>query len=145
MSKIFILEDDPERIRQFSKWFDPYNKAIQWDCIHTCERVDDFKPPYDYIFLDHDLGGSQLGYKHGRPLSVQEAEDCGLTFVKLVGAKLQQHQPSMVVLHSYNPDGARNMAMELRGWVKKNVIIAPFGTKDFMYVITAIQESVKND
>ena len=137
--RIFILEDDPNRIVEFHKWFDHHSIEVTY--IHTCERVEEFQPPYDYLFLDHDLGGSQLGYKHGRPLSLQEAEDCGLTFVKLIGEKLQRHQPEGVIIHSYNPDGARNMALELRGWVKKHVATLPFGKVSFMNVIKGIQET----
>ena len=70
--RCFVLEDDPERVRRFTEWF--HGKSIDWTCIHTCEQEYEFKPPYDYIFLDHDLGGRQMS----------DHEDSGSTFCDLI-------------------------------------------------------------
>lgn len=97
--KIFILEDDPERIRYFRELFYADHTV---DVASSCVEVDKFQPPYDLILLDHDLGRRQMA----------EHEDCGLTFVRLVKDKLTKDD--LVIVHSYNHDGAVNMIMEIQ-------------------------------
>ena len=63
--KVFILEDDPYRIVKFRDLLKGHDLTI----IDSCTKVEEFKPPYDLILLDHDLGGRQL----------EDHEDCGLT------------------------------------------------------------------
>jgi hypothetical protein len=92
--KIFILEDDPERIRWFREEFRQHETTF----VTSCVGVDHFEPPYDIIFLDHDLGGRAL----------EDHEDCGTTFVQRILPKLPPH--SQVVIHSYNKDGAARMS-----------------------------------
>ena len=84
--RVFVLEDDPDRIRQLTEWL----IGCEWDCIQTCIREYEFKPPYDLILLDHDLGGRQLA----------DHEDCGLTFVKLVKDRINIEAD--IIVHSYN-------------------------------------------
>lgn len=109
--RVFILEDDPDRIRLFAEWL----KDDDWECIHTCERAHLFKPPYDLVLLDHDLGGRQM----------QEHEDCGLTFCGLVGDKL--NHGAYVIAHSWNPDGAKAMLHTLYDQGHRLLQTQPFG------------------
>lgn len=95
--KVFILEDDPIRIGQFMEWL----RGDDITCADSCTQAYKFEPPYDLIFLDHDLGGRQL----------EEHEDDGLAFVRLI--KDQINPDALVVIHSYNPDGALRMFDEL--------------------------------
>lgn len=112
--RIFVLEDDPDRIR----WFCQRLISHDWQCIHTCHRESDFTPPYDVILLDHDLGGSQMGLKHGRPLSVAESEDCGMTFLKMIEDRIGD---AAVLIHSYNGPAADQMKKHY-----PKAILAPF-------------------
>jgi hypothetical protein len=98
--------------------------------IDSCAREAAFNPPYDLILLDHDLGGRQM----------EEHEDCGLTFVNRVRDKFTPDD--IIILHSYNPVGAANMAAVLRG-VAGEVLVAPFGGATFMsgvYVALRIRQ-----
>lgn len=112
--RIFVLEDDPDRIR----WFCQRLIGHDWNCIQTCQREYEFKPPYDLILLDHDLGGSQMGMKHGRPLGIAEAEDNGRTFLKMI---MDDIGDTPVIIHSYNGPAADEMKKDY-----PNAIIAPF-------------------
>ena len=93
--RLFILEDDPARISYFKETF---GLLADLTIIDSCADADKFRPPYDVIFLDHDLGGRQL----------VEHEDCGLTFVRKVQA-LAEASPCLTIIHSYNADGAKAM------------------------------------
>jgi hypothetical protein len=93
--KIFILEDDDYRMVTLEKL--DAMKGAEITRIVSCAEVEKFQPPYDLILLDHDLGGRQL----------EEHEDNGLAFVKLIKDKIPAG--SRVIVHSYNYDGAMNM------------------------------------
>lgn len=95
--KVFILEDDPGRIRWFRERFIGHDVTF----IESCTEADKFQPPYDLILLDHDLGGRQMN----------EHEDCGLTFIKLIKNKLTAEDT--LVVHSYNSVGATRMLKEI--------------------------------
>lgn len=99
--KVFILEDDPERIRWFREYF--FNDEVTF--IESCKQADQFKPPYDLILLDHDLGGRQL----------EDHEDSGTTFATLIKDKLEDCP--FIIIHSYNAVGAGRMRAVLgRGY-----------------------------
>jgi len=90
--RIFILEDDPERVRWLT------NRLIGHDLtiVDSCTKADQFVPPYDLILFDHDLGGRQLA----------EHEDCGETFARLIVDRIGD---ARVIVHSYNFMGAMHI------------------------------------
>ena len=120
--KIFILEDDQSRIIQFGRFFHGH-KDIDWTCITTCDKADKFRPPYDYLFLDHDLGSRNSG-------------DDGTTFCRLIKDKLNKEV--RVVVHSYNYSAAMAMAAIL-----EKGIFAPFGGYMFTSIIKGLEGSSK--
>ena len=125
--RIFMLEDDHWRRHCLMDWLRPDDEVT---IIESCRQRDKFDPPYDLILLDHDLGGRQL----------EGHEDCGLTFVRDAMFELQEDNGrGMIIIHSYNPDGARNMANALAP--RPNVHIAPFGGVQFRRLLTAAREA----
>ena len=106
---IFILEDDPYRIRLFREWLIKHKLTF----ADSCFQVDRFQPPYDLIFLDHDLGGRQL----------ENHEDNGEAFAKLIQDRI--NFPTTIFVHSYNPVGVARIARVFDGL---HVVINPFGT-----------------
>lgn len=124
--RAFILEDDPERMR----WFrEALFETHLIDHVDSCEGISKFKPPYDIIFLDHDLGGRQM----------EMHPDSGTTFAELLAPHLD-HQ-DVVVIHSYNPEGAKRMMSILIGKSKcDGVIYAPFRGEQFLRVVKAFTE-----
>lgn len=99
--RIFILEDDPLRMRQFYETFMAYDQ-YDIDHVESCVRVSRFQPPYDLICLNHDLGGRQL----------EDHEDNGVAFAKLIKDKINPE--AHIVVHSYNASGAKEMLAVLR-------------------------------
>lgn len=117
--RIFILEDDPARITAFQfalvnhdlticKWLGGPDGAI---------KRFDYSKQYDLILLDHDLGGQV--YVNS------DEEETGFQFVKHLGKRPESWDPPVVV-HSWNPEGAKNMQklLEENGW---SVYLSPFG------------------
>lgn len=104
--RIYVLEDDPERIVSLCRYFDRAEQRqseeagesrlieVQWS--QTCSRLDEFKPPYDLILLDHDLGGRQM----------RDHEDCGMTFLTSIREEIGD---ALVIIHSHNLAAAARM------------------------------------
>lgn len=107
--RIFILEDDHMRIARFREWFDGHDITQ----VDSCLSIDAFQPPYDVVFLDHDLGGRQL----------EDHEDNGHAFAKLIKGNLSN--VGTIIVHSFSPDGARNISDELGG-PPNGCFVAPF-------------------
>lgn len=114
--KIFILEDDPYRIKQFCEILGP-SPVDFVVAVDMNEAVTKFKPPYDYIFLDHDLG---------ERVFVDSADrNTGAEFVRQYGDKLGE---AVVIIHSYNPVGRKTMKNLLIEYVHRGIVTEePFG------------------
>jgi len=112
MDKIFIIEDDSERIKWFLKNFNHCDITV---AESVKEGVDKFKPPYSLILLDHDLGGRQYVSSEDR--------NTGSEFLRYILDGLDPYNFSNVdfVIHSHNPGGAHNMKMQLKA-AKRNMV-----------------------
>ena len=116
--RILILEDDSNRINQFYNNFSEDNKN-EISVVQTAKEAITLLNcyVYDALFLDHDLGGEQL--------VDSSMENCGYTVAKW----LEEHNeyiPDIVLIHSFNPYGARKMNEAIYGshlfpglWEKK--------------------------
>lgn len=105
MRRVFVLEDDPYRIGVFQ------DACLGRHDLTLTDRLSGprgafavYQPPYDLIYLDHDLGGRQL-------VDSRE-EETGAAFARWM-PPAGDHQP-VITIHSYNFDGARNMVRTLR-------------------------------
>lgn len=118
--KIFVLEDDPTRIRTFIEELDGNNLTF----MDSCTQAKGFEGDYDVVFFDHDLGGRQM----------EDHEDSGSTFAKMVCHLLGK---SVVVIHSYNPDGADRIRQICRKSENppKAIFLAPFGSPEFKRIV----------
>lgn len=93
--KILILEDSEERMKFFYQKFNKENidhVSNSNDAIAALENT-----KYDMIFLDHDLGGTQLNY---------DPKNCGT----LVAEYLAENPvDSEIIIHSFNTVAANRM------------------------------------
>jgi len=94
---ILILEDDPARHKIFKSNLIGTNTVIVTTVDEALQQLT--KESWDYLFLDHDLGGTQMtesgpgtGYEVAQWLSVNH-----------------ENMPKNVVVHSFNPVGAQNI------------------------------------
>jgi len=109
--KVFILEDNNQRINQFKI-------KLQGHDLHITNDVEEAKKillanDFDYAFLDHDLGGktyvdnneSNTGYQLAKWMAESEII------------------PQIIVIHSLNTIGAKNMKAVL-----SSAMVVPFPT-----------------
>lgn len=95
--RILILEDSPERQKQFKILEHKHVVVITEstkECIHlltTCK--------WDILFLDHDLGGQ---------VHVPSGEETGYEVAKFLSEN-QRLIPKLVILHSLNAGGRKLM------------------------------------
>ena len=103
--KVFILEDNAERMKFF--WWYFGNKKFE---IYHADNVNDAKTlfeinkPFDLFLLDHDLD-NQIFVE---PFN----ENTGTQFAKFLAEKKIDDTP--IIIHSYNPGGAENMNLILK-------------------------------
>jgi CheY-like chemotaxis protein len=107
MRKIFIFEDDKNRIDQFKKYLCNDDLYIT-DNIKTAKMLL-MKHDFDTVLLDHDMDQRSM---------VESTEDN--TGFQVASFIVQENLPlHQVIVHSHNPIGAENMMN----------ILERFGTK----------------
>ncbi len=114
--RVFILEDSPERIAGFLSALEGHDMTVcQWlgGTDGACER---YKPPYDLLLLDHDLGGQVY--------VDSSEEETGAAFCSWLHGR--EGDP-LIFIHSWNHPGAVNMQSILFGGGYNTVSIVPFG------------------
>jgi CheY-like chemotaxis protein len=115
MIKVFVLEDDPQRIKKIKEMWSKYAEfdiATSYD-----EAIKIFKNDYNLLMLDHDLGGKifvnsnfkNTGAGFARWLVTQDFKKCD------------------IIIHSHNSSGATVMAKILLSKNIDNVLRLPFG------------------
>lgn len=126
--RVFILEDDPIRVDYLRMRLGQHDLTV----VSSCTEADRFKPPYDLILLDHDLGGRQM----------EEHEDDGLAFVNLIRDRI--NKDAVIILHSYNPGGAARQHNALRQVGKFGGLhshVAPFRSGAFNRILLTVVEA----
>lgn len=108
--KILILEDNQERIKLFKEWFKEHDLTI---CETAKECLSKLHIRYDWIFLDHDLGGEIF--------VDSDEENTGYQVAKKIPDTI--NKDTDIIIHSLNYVGAMRMKNKL-----KNVKYVPFGT-----------------
>ena len=103
-AKVLILEDSKERQEQFKKNFKDADITI---VEHKAEAVAALlSQKWDYMFLDHDLGGKAY-------VNVEE-EDSGSGVARWLKDH-PQSMPSHIFVHSVNEAGAKNIISLIGG------------------------------
>ena len=124
--RVFILEDDPDRIMLLREAAFNHDAVFTESCLGPNGAIEVYaresaKAPFDLLLLDHDLGG--------RTFVDSNEEDTGAAFVRRLpdgGPTTIPYLPD-VVIHSYNADGAKNMLATLREKGYRRSIYVPFG------------------
>lgn len=127
--KIFILEDNQQRIEWFQDFFDQISDDVKY--VTTAEDGKQMvtSEKFDVIFLDHDLGGQVYVDSQNDNTGYQVA-------LKMING--QQECP--VVVHSLNSIGANNIVEYLNtNAYKNNVVRAPFGSPGFFKICEEVK------
>lgn len=124
--RIFVLEDNENRIQLFRDFFTKYGIIAHYaTSVRNAERMYQRANP-DLLFLDHDLGG-QVYVDSDEP-------NTGYQFVKWLKENDPLWRARSYVIHSMNPVGVDNMIEEL-GDETKNLWRIPFDIKRFTEVL----------
>ena len=113
-----LVEDSDNRIAEFKHYHPDIIVCKTSQCgIDKLMMIDHV----DILFLDHDLGGETF---------VPSFEpNTGMEVVRWI----EKNNPSIgrVIIHSWNPDGAKymRMALDRAGY---DVVYIPFGTKGYL-------------
>jgi hypothetical protein len=129
--RVFVLEDDPFRIKRFR------DACLGRHDLTLTDRLSGprgaftvYQPPYDLIYLDHDLGGRQM-------VDSRE-EETGAAFTRWMPVAGEEQPQPVITIHSYNLPGATNMHRLLRDKGYTKVILWPF----CQTVIDVLKEAV---
>jgi len=98
--KILILEDDQNRVHQFSRNF--VNAEITFVSTVTDCKNKLIDETWDLLFLDHDLGGNQMVESGGK-------EETGYDVAQFLSINTEL-QPVQIYTHSLNPAGRKNIS-----------------------------------
>ena len=104
MIKVFILEDNEERIAQFRKNFKNASLTITKESKNAIEILRK-ESPFDYIFLDHDLGGNEM---------VESGKGTGFEVAQWLSKNTLKKPKFGMYIHSLNGPGAENIIAELK-------------------------------
>ena len=96
--KLLILDDDWNRHETFDKKFAGYSIRHTETAADTIAYLD--ISTYDFIFLDHDLGGEAY---------VQSGAGTGYEVAQYLAKTVDRHKGSTIIVHTWNTAGARNM------------------------------------
>ena len=99
--RIFLLEDDPNRVAGFEI---AAQGAELTHAISVEEARRKWNPPYDVVLLDHDLGGETF--------VDSKEENTGAEFLRTPGV-IEGMRGALIVVHSYNPSGAEHMVRQV--------------------------------
>jgi len=113
---IFVLDDDFEnRIAWFQSAYKDHNLVYALDAVTALDILS--KRKFDLIFLDHDLGGDFL----------QDSNDLNTGYQVAKGLLQTINAETNVIVHSWNPAGAKRMLNILQGRARGRALCYPFG------------------
>ena len=129
MTRILFLDDNKERHDAFKKHLNDraFKEGLQFRPVYVYTAKDailalQYKR-FDEIWLDHDLGGE---------IFVTRTEETGyevaLFIEKMYFDNGREPMQSTVIIHSFNPAGARRMMQALSGKVRA-IVVKPFDIK----------------
>jgi len=123
---ILFLDDNGTR----QKWFKSElpSAICVWNSGEAIVELGNLNIEWDYVFLDHDLG-DEVYVDSTR-------KDTGAEVARYIAA--QQPKIGLVVIHSFNHDGAKEMLHTLRT-AKYYTSRAMFGSELFKDIIKNIQ------
>lgn len=98
--KILILDDDKTRHERFAQWFAGYDVTHALTFFHFRAAI--WRERFDVVFLDHDLEM----YPGNESFS-------GMDAAHVVASLSPELMPDRVIVHSWNPVGARDMALHM--------------------------------
>ena len=118
---ILILEDDPERIRCFKRWFSRHNLTV---VNHAQDAIDNLRTKeFSLVFLDHDLDG--------RVFVPSDEPNTGFQVAVRFG-EFSRNFGTNVIIHSMNGPAAQRMERVISMNAIVNLIPFSYGLKQLL-------------
>jgi CheY-like chemotaxis protein len=130
MKKFLIVEDNQERIKWFEECFKDHTLHIATSAEQGIEFLK--VATYDAIFLDHDLGFDPVTKEKTERVYLASGVGTGYEVAQFI---YQHASDTRVIVHSWNPGGARNIIDLLRN----QAVWLLFGTPDFKCVAEQVK------
>jgi CheY-like chemotaxis protein len=127
--RVLIVEDDPERMVGFNKWFLPEGDKIFWAKTAAAGIEALGFDTFDLVMLDHDLADAHyMNIEHTAEAAANFAlEHTGQDVARHIAA--MDNPPPFVFVHSWNPTGAIAMENILKD-AGIRTFRSPFGSDD---------------
>lgn len=107
MARVLILDDDDNRHREFARILHGISQLHVHTATEAIAALRDH-PPFDLVCLDHDLGDFD------NKLLLTDPGN-GTEVALFINLHLERsHYPKRIMIHSWNPAGARRMADLIR-------------------------------
>lgn len=104
--KILFLDDDPSRHAKFRMAHIGRNVTYVWTADEAIKAIKEMF--FDHMSLDHDLAAKLNGELP--PIGEGSGYDVALFIAELP----EEKRPKLIVVHSFNPEGARRMAIAVK-------------------------------
>lgn len=126
--RILILEDDQTRARRFGQALVGH-EVIFAETAAAAIRELAAGARFDLASLDHDLGGDQMK---------ESDEQSGYHVAEFIAEMAEETRPLIVIIHSFNPQGAERMKQTLLQCSNIQVLRLLFGSDDYWRVLASI-------
>ena len=123
--RILILDDVVERHAYFRNELGNNHQLVHTWAYADCTRMLTQEDKFDVVFLDHDLSERQQMSRVGGPGFGDDLNGSDVVLF-MVDRLPQEKRPNQVVVHSWNPAGAKFMIDTLKGAGFQNVSRWPF-------------------
>ena len=140
--RVLHLDDDDLRHELFMEWH-----AHAGDTSVAVHDLDEFaaainRERFDIVYLDHDLNDFQ--YTSGFADMYGWKQQNGVDAATLLATLPEDQRPATVVIHSWNPEGAKRMARVLEEAGFENVIIEEFPQESYFERLVKWKQENKN-
>lgn len=109
--RILVLDDDDIRHQAFARRFINHSVVHAMTVDEACDALN--KEKFDLVHLDHDL--NDHGHRSVAASMYGQVELTGFDVARFIARDLTiDNRPDRVVIHSWNPPGAKMMAEILR-------------------------------
>lgn len=117
MTRILIVDDMETRHDSFRGWLPEAERVHVYNYDQAVKALQGDK--FDVVYLDHDLSEMQT-------LGLEDSEQSGYDVALYISKLKATKKPGRVVIHTWNPVGARRIAEVLHA-AKISFVRQPFG------------------
>lgn len=139
--KILVVEDNENRNECFKQVFDRAELTIVESSAEALPLIENIQ--YDFILLDHDLKINPITHEPTTEVMLPSGDGTGYEVAQFI-ARSKKNKDTPIIIHTFNPDGAKKMMEEL-----EDANYFPFWSDEFKsavkYINLLIDEECKTN